>query len=84
MKMQYIICPSGGSSRDTLTYKADALPLRHSPFRCAVQFCIIPNITTEDYTYCYGGKLKADPAKCFRPLINRALYIMSGFHSLIV
>ena len=62
-----------------------ALPLRFANFfRCAVQVCIIPNITTEDFTYCYGGKLSADPAKSFRPLINRALHIISGFDSLIV
>ena len=50
----------------------------------SLQVCIIPNITTEDYTYCYGGKLSADPAKSFRPLINCALHIISCFDSLIV
>ena len=55
-----------------------------SLFLYAIRVCIIPNITTEDYTYWYGNKLEPDPAKSFHPLIDLALHIISVFYSLIV
>ena len=45
---------------------------------CSTSLCF-PNITTEDNTYWYGGKLQPDLAKSFRPLLN-----LVGFDLLMV
>ena len=75
-KMQFIICPSvkiepRSSNMSDIHFTTAPRKL----FPLAVQVCFIPNITTEDYPYWYGGKLEPGPAKGCRPLINLEVLI---------